>query len=196
MVMNMADIVTIKCPKCGAVIKVKNVPGIESKSVKCPSCKEINPFIKFKRPSDISYENSGGEEPTHYGNEEPTMPNLNVNTVLGVLTLPSGKMVELKVGRNVIGRAATTSQATIQLPTDPAHKRLSREHIVIEVVKDSTMGYVHYASLYKKEVNTTKINSAVLEYGDKIKLADGDKIYLPDMVLTFELPDEEKTSLS
>lgn len=192
----MADIVKIKCPKCGAVMNVKRVPGIECKSVKCPSCKEVNPFVKFRiLNSNSGIGQSGNEEPTHYGDEEPTMPQLNYNFTIGILRLPDGKEFELKNGANIIGRAAASSKATIQLPTDPTHKRLSREHIVIDVVKDPNQGYVHYASLYKKEVNTTKVNDAILEYGDKIKLLDGDKLYLPDMILTFELPDDDKTSL-
>lgn len=202
----MSGVVKIKCPKCGAVMNVKNVPGIESKLVKCPSCKEINPFINY-RVMNGNGENPtiyGKDDRTHYGNNEKTQYttgyektklNTNLNALIGELKMPDGKLIPLKLGNNIIGRAAASSKATIQIPTDPAHKRLSREHIVINVVKDSNSGYIHYASLYKKEVNTTKVNDAVLEAGDKIKLADGDKIYLPDIVVTFELPDEDKTSL-
>ena len=45
----MDEIIQIKCPFDGAVLSVKNQPGIESKNVTCPICKHKYPFTQFKR---------------------------------------------------------------------------------------------------------------------------------------------------
>lgn len=188
------NVIKIKCPCCGTMLAVKQQPGIENKNVTCPVCKETSPF-KFYKPmtakksEDTIYPDN--EEHTHY---EETDLGVGMNFTLGQLKIMSSPLspFRLNVGRNVIGRKASASSADIQLPTTES-KRMSREHLIIEVKKMSGKGLVHYVSLYKQKVNDTFINHERLEFGDCIILKDGDMIKLPDMTVKFEIPDEEST---
>lgn len=176
----MADTIKIGCPQCGSVLLVNAVPGIESKTVTCPICKTKQPFAAYRKIE------AKQDEHTQIGDD------LIANYTIGTLQDPaSGKSYQLAPGRNVIGREAPTSKATIQLPCPS--KRMSREHLVIDVKKIEGVGYKHCASLFKEHSNPTKINSALLEYGDSIVLNSHDIIHLPDCELSFSIPDEDET---
>lgn len=188
------NVIKIKCPCCGTMLAVKHQSGIENKNVTCPVCKETSPFKQYKpmttkKSEDTIYPDN--EEHTHY---EETDLGASMNFTLGQLRIVSSPLspFRLNVGRNVIGRKASASSADIQLPTTES-KRMSREHLIIEVKKRSGKGLVHYVSLYKQKVNDTFINHERLEFGDCIILKDGDMIKLPDMTVKFEIPDEEST---
>lgn len=45
----MSDVIQIKCPFDGTILSVRNQPGIESKNVTCPICKNSYPFHEYKR---------------------------------------------------------------------------------------------------------------------------------------------------
>lgn len=45
----MNYVIKIKCPFDGAVLSVKNQPGIERKSVTCPVCRNKYPFTRYTR---------------------------------------------------------------------------------------------------------------------------------------------------
>lgn len=202
----MDEIIQIKCPFDGAVLSVKNQPGIETKNVTCPICKHKYPFTQFRRVTsnvnneDPDTEYPGGDEQTNYdgehtsyGGEEKTEIGKQPNYTLGKVTvIGSGVSYQLKPGRNVIGRKGQKSDANFQI--DTADKRtMSREHIVIEIKKLPIKGFVHYVSLYKEKVNKTYIGNEPLLYGDCIVLNHGDMIKLPDATLRFEIPDGEET---
>lgn len=202
----MDEIIQIKCPFDGAVLSVKNQPGIETKNVTCPICKHKYPFTQFKRvtstPSndDPDTEYPGGDEHTnydgehtHYNGDEKTEIGKQPNYTLGKVTvIGSGQSYQLRPGRNVIGRRGQKSEANFQI--DTADKRsMSREHIVIEVKKLPLKGFVHYVSLYKEKVNKTFIGNEPLLYGDCIVLNHGDIIKMPDATLRFDIPDGEET---
>lgn len=195
----MADIIKIGCPVCGSVLSVQNQPGIEAKNVTCPVCKTKSPFSTFKRIVDKE-ENTEypGKERTSYGdgynNGEETIPyGVALNFTLGKLVIPSLNLsFQLKPGRNIIGCKAATSSALFQIPCPS--RRMSREHLVIEIKKIQGKGFVHYVSLYKERVNATFIGNNRLEYGDCVVLNHGDVIKLPDVDVCFEIPDEEATN--
>lgn len=195
----MEDIIKIKCPYCGAVLSVKNQAGIDSKSVTCPICKQKSPFKDYKKLTDHSNNEKtqypGDEERTSYKtSEEPgTDIGFGLNFTLGKLrVMPSGPSFQLKPGKNVIGRQATQSSADFQIPMIGS-KRLSREHLIIEIKKVQGKGFVHYASLCKQKINKTLIGNEQLEYGDCVVLNHGDVIKLPDVNVKFEIPNEEET---
>lgn len=204
----MDEIIQIKCPFDGAVLSVKNQPGIETKNVTCPICKHKYPFTQFKRvaqtsknddpdteyPDGDEHTNYDGEH-TSYGSEETTEIGKQPNYTLGKVTVVgSGYSYQLRPGRNVIGRKGQKSEANFQI--DTADKRsMSREHIIIEVKKLPLKGFVHYVSLYKEKVNKTTIGTEPLLYGDCIVLNHGDMIKLPDATLRFEIPDGEETDI-
>jgi hypothetical protein len=198
----MEEIIKIKCPYCGAVLSVKNQAGIESKSVTCPICKQKSPFKDFKilvdKVNDESTQYPGDDEKTSYNTSSDSGTDIGtgLNFTLGKLkVIPNGPSFQLKPGKNVIGRQAKVSTADFQIPTEPGNNRLSREHLVVEVKKVQGKGFVHYASLYKQRVNKTYIGNVQLEYGDCIVLNHGDKIKLPDIVVKFEIPDDEGTDI-
>lgn len=204
----MDEIIQIKCPFDGAILSVKNQPGIETKNVTCPICKNKYPFTKFKRVTsatnqdDPHTEYPDKEERTRYDDEdtttveeEKTSLGKHANYTLGKVTIVGSRVsYQLKPGRNIIGRKGQKSAADFQI--DTADKRsMSREHIVIEVKKVPVKGFVHYVSLYKEKVNATSIGKNPLLFGDCIVLNHGDLIKLPDATLRFEIPDEEETDI-
>lgn len=194
----MNEIIQIKCPFDGAVLSVRNQPGIETKNVTCPICKHKFPFAQFKRVKassdndepDTEYPD---EESTGHGDDSMTKYDLPKNFILGnVKLMETGMSYQLRLGRNVIGRKASRSEANIQI--DTAGKRMmSREHIIIEVKNVPAKGLVHCVSLFKDKINKTFIGNTPLIYGDRIILSHGDIIKLPDATLIFEIPDEEVT---
>jgi hypothetical protein len=196
----MESIIKIKCPFDGAVLSVKNQPGIEGKSVTCPVCKNTYPFTQFRRiTSNVSSNDPDteypkvGESPTFDEKTEISNP---ANYTLGkIAVIGSGQSYQLKPGRNIIGRKGQKSEANFQIDTAEKHF-MSREHIVIEVKKLPIKGYVHYVSLYKEKVNKTFIGNEPLLYGDCLVLHHGDLIKLPDATLRFEIPDEDETDIN
>lgn len=201
----MDEIIQIKCPFDGAVLSVKNQPGIETKNVTCPICKHKYPFTQFRRVDQTSSNDDpdteypvGEEEKTSYayGNKSSEETEIgSPNFTLGKLKILGGSgTYQLKPGRNIIGRRGQKSEANFQI--DTGEKRsMSREHIVIDVKKVPGKGFVHYISLFKEKVNKTYIGNEPLVYGDCIILAHGDVIKLPDANLKFEIPDEEATDI-
>lgn len=188
----------VKCPYCGAILKLKNIniPGIERKRLVCPVCKESVLFSEFillqnnvSEPTDYTdtdYTNRRRPDDektiywTQYNRDNP------INCKIGKLKLKSeGLEYPLKEGRNIIGRQASTSSATIQIPTNN-NRRMSREHLVIDVQRSGSSEFKHVASLYKESTNVTFINNEVLEYGDNVILNDGDVIRLPEVAIIFE----------
>ncbi len=183
----MDEIIKIGCPVCGAVLTVKYQPGIESLKVTCPICKTNSQFKEYKRIVDKPNEDDGC---TQLGFN----PNETNNLTLGKLSVVGLQLsYQLMPGENIIGRQASGSSAHFQIPCPS--KRMSREHIIIEVLKVPGKGYVHYARLIKERVNPTYIGKSLLEYGDTVVLNDKDIIKLPDVDVRFEIPDEEGTEI-
>lgn len=191
----METLIKIGCPVCGSVLSVQPQPGIESKNVTCPVCKTRSPYTKFKKiiSSDEHTEYPDLDGHSQNGDGEGTEgPNVGVNWTLGKFTVPSLNIsYQLKPGKNIIGRKATGSSAQCQIPCPS--KRMSREHLIIEIRKVPGKGFVHYASLYKEHVNATFVGKNQLEYGDCFVLNDKDIIKLPDVEGRFIIPDEEGT---
>lgn len=196
----MDEIIQIKCPFCGAVLSVKNQPGIETKNVSCPICKQKSPFTQFKRvtPGGAAGDDSLTEYPQHeehtqYIAKEQTEIK-SQNLIIGQLRInDSGVKFQLKPGRNVVGRKASKSEADFQIETGE-NRNMSREHIAIEVKKVPGKGFMHFLMLCKERINKTFIGNDPLLYGDRIVLNHGDIIRLPDCTLKFEIPDEEATT--
>ena len=172
-------------------------PGIENRFVTCPVCKEKHPFKAYKvvagtTQEETEYPGGGG----HVSGNEETEIGKGENFTLGELRMENSglPLYRLKVGRNIVGRKSPSSSADFQIPSS-GEKRMSREHLVVEVKKVPGKGFVHYVSLYKEKVNATMINGVRLEYGDCVVLKDGDRLTLPEATLVFEIPDEEKTDV-
>jgi hypothetical protein len=91
--------------------------------------------------------------------------------------------MQLKEGRNILGRANSSVAVDIALPSQ--FKYVSRQHLIIDV-RRTAVGYIHTVMLCKSEVNKTYINSMQLVYGDQVILNDGDIVKLPDLSLRFD----------
>lgn len=204
----MAECIDIKCPFCSATLRIKNTPGIETKNIKCPNCNKSNAFTEFKPVAPkktvskpvASHSQTDDDPGTDYvgkgghgkSGEDTVVPVLNQTP--GMLRdLGNGQSYQLKPGLNIVGRKANSSKADIQIDTGDKNF-MSRQHIVIDV-KKIPKGYVHHLKLYQEKVNETLVNNQKLTYGDCIVLNHGYTIKLPDAVLVFELPDEERTIL-
>ncbi len=184
----MEDTIKIKCPYCAAVLTVRYIEGIESKRVTCPICKQKSPFTEFRQVADVA---EGTQYPDSKGGGGAAV---HVNSLTGILrVLPSGPVFQLHTGGNIVGRQASQSAADFQIATGES-RRLSREHIVVDVRKVEGKGVVHTVSLCKEKCNPTFVGSAQLEYGDCVILHAGDVIKLPDVDVRFELPDDEGTT--
>ena len=198
------NIIKIKCPCCGTVLQVKDEPGLAEKSTTCPVCKQKNQIKNFKKVYDRQ------EEKTEYPTEYPKMKGASgysemtevVNnhetaklTLGRLMVLPSGPSYQLRPGQNIIGRKHTeTEHADFELQTNG--KRMSRQHLNIEVKKVPGKGFVHYISLCGQKANPTFVGDNRLDVGDCVVINDGDIIKLPDMPdisVKFEIPDGEKT---
>lgn len=200
----MDELIQIKCPFDGAVLKVKNQPGIEGKNVTCPICKNTYPFTEFRRltpvkntyQEDPDTELPGKEENTHYKNygqqDEKTKIQEGSDIIGTLLNTGNGDKYDLRLGHNVVGRKASKSTATISIDTGDK-KAMSREHLVIDVKNVPGKGIVHYVSLAKEKVNKTYIGDEELQYGDCLVLNDGDLVRLPDATLKFVILDPEGT---
>ena len=213
----MNEIIKIKCPECGAVLSVKEQPGMVSKSLTCPVCGTRNKFIDFRnitpkqevnQDPDTEYENGNkyhkGQENTQYQQtgeltqyqqqdrdtgigDSRNQKNIGLIQIVG-----SNLTFQLKLGCNVIGRKSANSGANFQINTGEK-RSMSREHILIDVKKHPSKGLIHCVSLYKEKVNKTFVGSEQLLFGDCIILKPGDIIKLPDAELKFDIPDEERT---
>lgn len=200
----MNEIIQIKCPFCGAVLSVKNIPDINKKNVTCPICKQTNRFVNYKSVTRDTDEESKGNgnnafNPKRiYGNESNDATQYGpMNFTIGKLKLDSSDLsYQLKLGKNEVGRKSKNSSVDFQIDTGES-RRMSRNHLVIEVVKENYKGYVHYISLSKENVNPTTVNGNPMCYGvDKVILNNGAIIKLPDAELRFIIPDEEATELN
>lgn len=47
--MEVEQFIRIKCPHCGAVLKVKQQLGLEKASLTCPVCKKKSPFSNYNQ---------------------------------------------------------------------------------------------------------------------------------------------------
>lgn len=178
--------IKIKCPCCGAVLTVKRIEGIENKKVKCPACGESSQFLLYKQLANKGQVKKSVQKQVPFVAEE-TRISISSNDNIGQLRIMGTKIppFSLNLGQNVIGRSATVSNADIQIPIR-GNKNISREHFIIEVKRVPGQGIIHYISLYKENVNQTRVNNEILEFGDCIIIRPGDIIQLPEVNLIFE----------
>ena len=180
------NIIKIKCPFCGTVFSVQDVPGLYAKSTTCPVCKQKSAIKDFKRVADrqaekTEYPTNGhvSEEKTEYAPTDNDKTQVGKspfdNLVLGQLkVLPSGPSFQLRPGQNVVGRKVVNPpHADFQIPT--VVNRMSRQHLLVEVKKVPGKGFVHYVSLYGQRANATFVGNNQLEVGDCVVLNDGDR---------------------
>ena len=75
-----SELLRIKCPNCGAVLTIKKIAGLETKSIPCPVCKKASKYIDYKVPKQQYtplYENDA----TTIGHETRIDPSKNQNNL-------------------------------------------------------------------------------------------------------------------
>lgn len=170
--------ISIKCPHCHAGLKVDEgkIP-LEITSFKCPKCKQ---------PISVSLLSQIKKEDVLNNDSETRLirPFLRTTGQLLVLATPDTpeQVFSFQEGVYTIGRKSKTSKATIGIVTND--KSMSREHIRIEVKKDSKGGYKHYLSDNNSK-NHTLYNSSYLENGEVVVLNNGDEIVIGHTTLHF-----------
>lgn len=177
----MDNIIKIICPTCQCILSVKYVEGIETKNVTCPKCgvkhkySEYQPYVAKQQKANSS----------QYMTDETELGSINTKATIGSLILPGGsEPAKLKVGRNIIGRASSTSTATVQV--NDATKTMSRNHYYIDVlVFGNTVR--HLLSVVPEAKNGTSLNGVKLESTDKLVLNDGDIIRSGQVEVKFKL---------
>lgn len=157
----MGEIRRISCPSCNTVLDVAYFAGIESKSFSCPKCHKVHKYAEYA-----------------------PLPQSEVEAP-GALLLSSGTPVQLKPGRNVIGRRSSRSSANVQIPDETL--TMSREHFYIDVsVQDGKVS--HVLSVNPSARNSTKLDGTDINATDRIALHDGQQINAGSVRLVFSIP--------
>ena len=186
----MAEIVKVKCPKCGSILKIGKRDGMENMNLTCPLCgyKDL-----FKIYIPVDSQQTINKEDTDF-NGDKTQLNDKTEVMKKSMTIGrlrcNGKVYALSEGENIIGRKAETSKATIQIADET--RKISREHITITVISVGKNTVQHRLQLCKKDVNTTLLNNEKLQPGDIMILNNGDVITLPGAKLVFETDGSSK----
>ena len=192
----------IKCPKCGAILEVKNSKDEEEKRITCPKCK-VGLKVRFPRPVPQ-------EEPltahTVYGPQQPRpVPQTEGATQLGggvasggngstQIASPNtfvrqarlecdGKAYDLELGANTVGRKVQTSHATIQI--DTTDRYMSRQHALI-IVTRLRDGGLKATLRNDQNKNDTLVNGQTIENGDEIRLTNGNRITMGRTTLLYK----------
>ncbi len=167
--------ISIKCPHCHVGLKVDEgkIP-LAITSFKCPKCKQMIPVSLLGRDKQISNDSETEVLRPFYTKGGQLSVLANADTPEQLFTFQEGVYT--------IGRKSNSSKATISILTED--KSMSREHIRIEVKKDTKGRYKHYLSDNNSK-NHTLYNSNYLENGEVVVLNDGDEIVIGHTTLRF-----------
>lgn len=180
----MNDIMSVKCPWCTAVLKIKYVPGIEGKKIKCPVCGQTSPFPDFTVVDGAALLKPN-PNPVQRPTPKPVGGEATQIAGAGALVdTATGMRYPLKEGRNIVGRKAVGSQADVSIDTR-GMMRMSRKHLLIDVKRKPNGQYAYQVSLAQSLVNPTSVNKQLLQYGDVVYITDGATLDLPDCTLRF-----------
>lgn len=182
------ELLKIKCPNCGAVLTIKNMPELETKSIPCPVCKKTSRYTDYKTPSQAR-PSSDTDDATSTG-DVTQLRGIKKQTIGKLENAESKQQYILTLGVNTIGRKAQSSNATVQIDTDD--RCMSRIHSSIEVYKLKTGNYIHYFSNAQNK-NATYVNSQLIVSGDRVILHGGETIKMANTTLKFVLESEEET---
>lgn len=198
------EVKRIKCPNCGVVLDVRNSKNESVKLITCPHCKATL-SVKFKKQKPLEartylapsngggetqyggYNNSNGETQLGgYRNNGETML-ASSSTSIGearkeAFLKVDGKTYPLSLGNNIVGRKASTSQATLQIETSDRY--MSRQHAKI-VVTRMPDGKLKAVISNDHNKNITTIDGQDLLQGDAIVLTDGDRIVMGKTTVTY-----------
>lgn len=198
----MNQFIQIKCPFCGAVLKVKQQAGLEKASITCPVCKRKSPFSDYQNVINKDSEETeipGGFK-TKSKSEDTTTYNEFIKTTIGCLVEKSGKRWSLHPGVNTVGRKTQSDPQQVEIPiTDyyagtPQARKMSRNHAKIEVVRLANGSAKHILYNWQNK-NTTYVGGDSIEPGDRIVLNNGVLIKFANIDVRFVIEDSEATTI-
>lgn len=186
----MDDKLNIKCPGCGSILQIKNLPNIQDKTVTCPTCKLKSRIRDCER---IALQRDD-EEATQYGFKQKEG---SEDTVLGTTPIAGiGRLVnmhnkeihQLRLGRNTIGRRVShpLSTVTLAIAETQTNKTMSREHAIIEVTRLQNGSYRHFLCNWKGQ-NGTWVDGMPISADERMVLNHGQTIKMGQVLLRFEI---------
>lgn len=193
----MDSFIQIKCPFCGAVLKVKQQAGLEKAFITCPVCKKKSPYSDYENAVNKNSEETelpGGFKPKQSG-EETEIGGV-VNSAIGCLIEKSGKRWSLHPGVNTIGRKLQTDpqQVEIAISDYTGERKMSRSHAKIEVRRQPNGSCKHVLYNWQNK-NHTYVGGDPIEAGDRIVLHTGMVIKFANVDVRFVIEDSEATTL-
>ncbi len=165
----------VECPRCKSLLQVKQKQGELVKDVTCPVCNKI-----------IQVLFSDDEGKTIYGgvpDDGRTVLPTNQQMVSSCALMVDGVEYELLLGKNTVGRKASTSLASIQLSTSDMY--MSRHHSIINVRRIAD-GSLRVSVLNYENKNKTFVDGIPLEAGDEPILHNGSIILMGKTQVTFK----------
>ena len=171
---------TVKCPSCEVVLEVKNSKNEEVKIINCPQC---GTALRVRFPKQT---NEAMDAETHIAGvgrgSETIIANVK-NTSGKAVIVCEGKQYELREGRQIVGRKASTSTADVQL--DVSDRYMSRLNAFINVIKAG--GQLQVSIANHKNQNPIKVGTLQLKPGDEIVLNDGDNFTMGMTTMTLKI---------
>lgn len=167
----------IKCPGCGVLLDVRNSQNETVKMITCPQCKSQLRVNFPQNNGETQYVGSfpsNGDDTVYMGRQQAAVSPGYL--VYGAQSYP------LQLGMNVVGRKASTSQATVQIATDDRY--MSRQHLNIHVNK-VTEEKVRVVVSNEHNKNATYVNGQLLDEGDQLVITDGSTIKMGNTTVTY-----------
>lgn len=178
------------CPQCHSSLKLSadKLP----KAVKCPACGHIGELTEFSVKPQPKVTEILEDETIKIGPAEGKTEILDIDNMRpGFLVLQSdngswfgNKIVELRMGKNEIGRSSNVVTVNTPLPTKD--ELMSRRHIEIEM-RQTKHGTIEHNLRDLGSKNGTKVNGNRLGAHDVITLQPGNIIEIGNTKLRFEV---------
>lgn len=164
----------IKCPNCGAILTVRCIPNMETKSVTCIVCKMSNPFSKYSEVKEQDYDPEDTEVKKKVCRDDGREEDTESEKEVFLCDASTQKRYRLKEGLNLVGRKTYKSDSVADVPIETLVKGFSRSHFYVEVMLyDVDLKLKMYLA---KNKNETFVNSERIEKDERIMLQDGDVI--------------------
>lgn len=186
----------ITCPKCKATLRVKFKQQDSQKPLEAHTYLGASPRSSKgwvnggETQLGGSYKANGGETQLggSYGNNGETVLSGGaspspIGEGRGGALIVNGKRYPLSIGVNIVGRKASTSQATVQIETSDRY--MSRQHARI-VVTRLPGGKLKSVISNDHNKNISTIDGQDLLQGDAIVLNNGDRIVMGETTVIYK----------
>lgn len=183
--------IKVKCPSCGKVLILDDIPNIDKMSFTCPACKgkylvgncqrvvEKSQVTTGEETQIVGYNNTSSRKATQivgYNNK------VSAVAKAGTLVDSFGRTYQLRFGINTIGRKANSSTATVQI--DTSDRTMSRSHAVIEV--RNAGGQAIHILKNGANKNPSYHKGSLIGPADQMILNNGDLVKFGNTELTYK----------